>query len=263
MFGIDAKALIALFNDNPWWILLFTIFLFALGIWGKLNWEALNGHEKKPESFEWAIQQLKENNWGRLYLDSLGWVLDKISGWIGDREKLDQIYEIPGNPEGFVQKFFGFNPFTPESYEKCLRLAFLYPVLSFLICWAMGGTGQVGSVDFLRQEASALEIWQRMLVIVGLSAGFSIGFWLLFRWNGWRRWLLLFLLSLVLSTVSVFSKESFLAVLFGIWFVFLWLFLPIYGGGCLTGLLVYRSRKIAHESIYLIAVAIIVLIRSA
>ena len=111
---------------SPWaWLLLpalFVIFIF------KLNYKALSSHKEKPESFDTAIQWLKEDNFGQFYRFLLGTLLDKVSFWLGDSAQCrphliyqsSQSYKLtPHN------RFFSINPFTHQSYEFLLRLAFL------------------------------------------------------------------------------------------------------------------------------------------
>lgn len=257
MFEIAPEFLIDWLKANfPWFVPVALFLLFLLRYWGKLNWEALNGREKKPDSYAWVIKQLKENSWGKLYLDALGWVMDKVSDWIGDRAKLNQIYVTPANPSGLIHKTFGFNPFTPESYDKCQRLAFFYPMLSFLIAWAMGGNGQVGGVEFLGKEMVMPDVWQRWLFLLGMAVVMLISFWLIFHWQGWRQWLLLVAVLLLWRGITSLLGEKFgeallfSAVTFGI------LFVPMYLAGWLTGLLVYRSASVSHKVIYRVAVVV-------
>ncbi len=255
MFEIDPKSLIDWLQSNvPWLVFVVTPLFFLLKWWGKLNWEALNGREKKPESYEWAINQLKANNWGKNYLNALGWLLDKVSGWIGDREKLNQIYVTPAYPKGILNKAFGFNPFTPESYDKCLRMVFLYPILSFFIAWAMGGSGQVGGYEFFGKEAATLEVWQRWVLLGGMVASLAMSFWLLFRWQG-RQWLVLILVVLLWSGLTGLVGGDFAKALFVFGVFFGIVFLPMYGAGWLTGLLLYRSVRRSHDAIYRAAFA--------
>lgn len=207
MFDIDPKILLEWLKGNvPWFVFVIVPLFFLLKWWGKLNWEALNGREKKPESYEWAIRQLKENNWGKNYLNALGWLLDKISGWIGDRDKLNQIYVTPANPKGVIHKTFGFNPFTPESYDKCLRLALIYPAISFVIAWSMGSNGQIGNIDFFGKNAAVIEAWWRwltfgsvLLVIIGVK-------FIIYLQRSWLRLLLatvIFTGTIAIAAVTV------------------------------------------------------------
>jgi hypothetical protein len=120
-------------NASPWLFLL----MIPLYFWGKLNYDALNSHDTHQDSFRRVIGWLKQENFGALYLQFLGGVSDKVSDLIGDREKLNQIYVTADQPKGFIHTAFGFNPFTAKSYEKCLYLAFLYPVISFIISFLL------------------------------------------------------------------------------------------------------------------------------
>ena len=253
MFEIAPEFLIDWLKANLPWFVPVVLFLHLLRYWGKQNWEAINGREKKPDSYAWVIKQLKENSWGKLYLDALGWVMDKVSDWIGDRAKLNQIYVTPANPSSVIHKTFGFNPFTPESYDKCLRLAFIYPVLSFFIAWAMGGNGQVGDFGFIGKEAATLEVWQRWLWLLGMTVVMLVSFWLIFRWQGWRQWLMLGAVLPLWSSIPSLLGKKFSETLLILSEVFGAVFLLLYLAGWLTGLLVYRSANRSHDAVYRIA----------
>jgi hypothetical protein len=244
-------------DASPWLLLL----LIPLYFWGKLNHDALHNRESHPESFERTIGWLRENNLGLLYLKALGWLMDKISDIIGDRQQFNQIYVTAAHPSGFIHKTFGLNPFTPKSYDKCLRLAFLYPVFSFFIAWALGSAGLVGGVDWLSQQKGALVLssWQRWLLIGSMLLLVFGGLWFVHRWQGWRQWLALNIPFLLAGLVYWVEREQSLATFFAMWtyswFIFLLFWVFVYSGGWLTSWLVYRSKQQAHADIYQIAFA--------
>lgn len=240
-------------DASPWLLLL----LIPLYSWGKLNHDALHNRESHPESFERTLAWLRENNLGLLYLKALGWLMDNISDIIGDRQQFNQIYVTAAHPHGFFHKTFGFTPFTPESYDKCLRLAFLYPVFAFFIAWALGSAGQVGGVDWLGQQQQGAVVfsgWQRWLFIGALLLLVFGGLWFVRRWQGWRQWLALNVPFLLIGLSSVFYQQDdsiriFAVAFFWGWLVFLVVFISMYVGGWVSGWLIYRSREQAHEAI--------------
>lgn len=231
------------------WLLPFVVVLVW---WGFANWQALNDPEK-VESFTWAVTQLTNSPWEKRYLSGLGWVLDKVSSWIGDCDKLNQIYVTPANPKSLINKTFGFNPFTPESYDKCLRLAFLYPVLSFFITWAMGGDGEVGNVNFMGNSAATLKLWYRWTLLFGMVMAILASLWLLFRWRGWRQLGVLGAMLLLWMIVGGLLREIFDGGELSLLTTFGWIFLFIYVSGWFAGLLIYRSFQKAHNAIYSVA----------
>lgn len=238
-------------------------FALIVLVWGWINYKTLNGRETHPDSFQQAIDWLREESFSQLYLQTLGWLLDKISSLIGDAHKFDQIYVTSAHPKGFIHKTFGFNPFTSESYGNYLWLAHLYPVTAFLLAWAAGSNGQVGTVDWLKLGAGRLdlELWQRWLAIAGMVLSVGGSLWLVHRWSGWRQWLVLNVPFLVLGVVAIAlsgnkEADNFIKIFVAGWGIFLLVLIPTYVGGWLSGLPVYRSFRQAHETLYAVVFTI-------
>lgn len=244
-------------ETSPWLFLLLLILYF----WGKLNHDALHSYNTHPKSFDRVIEWLRENNLGLLYLNILGWLMDKIGGLIGDRQNFNQIYVVDIYRKGFICKVFGFNPFTPESYEKCLYLAFLYPVCSFFITWILGGTGQIGTVGWINLPGKGvfadLSGWGKLVLFIASPLPILGGLWLVSQWKGWHQWLVLNIIFILIilgwpflspDISNIDWERSYL-----IWLVFFFLFALIYLGGFLMGWLIYDSAKRAHNEIYNIA----------
>jgi hypothetical protein len=86
---------------------------------------------------------LKDFSLGDLYLSLLNGSLDWLSRLIGDggHRKAQPLHQ-----SGLLRAF-GHNPWTPESYDLCLGLAFLYPILGLLGFWVLGGgAGALGEL---------------------------------------------------------------------------------------------------------------------
>ncbi len=244
-------------DASPWLVPL----LVVLAFWGRFNWAALNNPAKRA-SFDRSVGWLREDSFGRLYLGFLGGLLDRVGDWIGDREHLSQASMAAPQSRGLVQRLFGFNPFTARSYEKCLWLALMYPMLAYLMAWAMGAEGRVGDVSLLNGfrdgVGNALTIGQRWSMLGGIFFFIGAGLWFVLRWAGWKQWLALvgpLLLAAVVAN-GLGAKQSVVELFVIVVGFFLLIFIPLYIGGWVTGLLVHRSAKQAHQAIYSLAVAI-------
>ena len=225
-------------DASPWLVPL----LVVLAVWGKFNWAALNNPDKKA-SFERAVGWLRDDSFGQLYLGFLGGVMDRVGGWIGDRQQLSQASMVMTPAKGPVQRLFGFNPFTAESYEKCLWLAFLYPVLAYLLAWAVGAEGQVGNISlFLNEDMptdknTQLTSWQRLSIIGAAMLLALTSLWLTQQLQGKKQWLMIVGFILLATLASSFRIIS----------DFLIFFIPMYIGGWFAGLIQHRSIKKAHQ----------------
>ena len=234
----------------PLWLLPLAVLVY---VWGKMVKAGLN--PENNASFQRTINWLREERVEQLYLSALGGLMDRVGNLIGDRHKLGISYTSAKKTTNLTTKLFGFNPFTPESYEKCLLLAFSYPIFSFLIVWMLGGSGKVGQFDVLKAAEQNVE--QRSLILIGTLLLIFWGLSFLLKQNGWRRWLSLSLVSIIFLLVSFFSTKEGLLVLYAwYWMVFLSIFMAIYSGGLLMKAIIDRTPKQAHISIYDIAFAV-------
>lgn len=135
--------------ESPW-----ALVLLPIMFWFYVNYKSLTSYKDHPESFQQAIALLKEDRFGKFYRILLGKVLDKVSDWLGDKERFKPRLIFQANQGHKVvayNRFFSTNPFSPQSYEFVLRLAFIYPILSFLLVWGWGG-----DASFLEKELSLI-----------------------------------------------------------------------------------------------------------
>jgi hypothetical protein len=125
-----------------------TIPLTLWVLWAGYNWRIF--HKTNGGQYDDACQRrlnwLKQDHWSELYKNWLGILLDKVSAVIGDAGQ--------GNDNWISRKLchgFGFdhNPWTEPSFNLLFRIAFIYPLLSFIVFWLMGGSGKVGGVELL------------------------------------------------------------------------------------------------------------------
>ena len=247
-------------DASPWLVPL----LVVLAVWGKFNWAALNNPDKKA-SFERAVGWLREDRFGQLYLGFLGGLMDRVGSWIGDRQRLSQASMAVSQSKGLTHRVFGFNPFTAKSYEKCLWLAFMYPVLAYLIAWAMGAEGQIGETNLFTNNNNALGVAQRWLSISAILAFMGVSLWFVLHWDGIKQWLALIGILLLMAYISSwFGTTKTTTELFVIFqTIYLFIFILLYLGGLLTGLLIYHSARHAHEQIYHLAVAVAIAVTFA
>lgn len=240
-------SILAILGEMPPWA---WALLVPVGLVWRWNENALKaGPEDK--AFQRRIDWLRENNYGELYIGLLGWLMDRVGRLIGDQHKFGQSYARSPQSPSLIHKTFGFNPFTPESYERLLRLALMYPVFSFLFAWAMGGIGQIAESDLLGLSmAQMLTLEQRWLLVCGFIAAISVISWFMFHWQGWYRWILLNALLVVVALVQIFIGERDWPNLLLGWIIFVYLFVFTYIGGWLSGVMIYFSIRKAHQVIY-------------
>ena len=232
-------------SDTSSWLL---VFLIPLIFWGWLVRKALNNTNKK-DSFRDTVQMLHHGSFGAFYLLVLGVLLDKVSDWVGDRSQMSHAYIEQSLGSKRVIHLFGFNPFTAASYEKCLKLAFLYPLIGYFISWVLGGDGQIGNFDWLqlREKTTELPTNMRCLIFSTFLIILIGSTWLLMLWQGWRQQL--FLVSYFFSIgalVSIIFNVKLWIILVMAFLAFIWLFIPTYLGGWLAALLVFHSTKVAR-----------------
>ena len=78
-------------------------------------------------------------------------------------------------------RFFGPRLLSFRAFDRCLLIAFVYPILLFVGAWALGGTHQMAGEDFLPDvEHGWPRIWR-----TGLLLGLAIGafLWLRICWD--------------------------------------------------------------------------------
>lgn len=237
-------------DASPWLVPL----LVVLAVWGKLNWDALNNPAKKA-SFDRAVGWLREDSFGQLYLRFLGGLMDRVGDWIGDRQRLSQDSMAVGQPKGLVGRVFGFNPFTAKSYEKCLWLAFMYPVLAYWLAWAMGAEGEIGNVNLFYKKSSTLDFWHRWSFISGIVFCSAI-IWLLSQWQGRKQWLALTLILMLTASINSWlgAEESIILLFIQLLATFLFLHILMYLGGLLPKFLRCYPNKPRHQEVYKLAV---------
>ncbi len=195
------------------WFFQFGIIGFLLGLMalfaifrGWHFYKLLSGEpEKHKPVFDEAKALIRTEHWGSRYRAFLQKILSKLTGVIGDSYRFPD--EKPRYRSGSsdleqlrqpdtLWRVLGVNPFTPESYQFCFLLAFLYPVLSFLLTWAAGGNGSLGSLDVLPTETP---FWQRWGLILGLGVSVSLAIWGP-RLSGWKS-IVAFTFSVVVAGV--------------------------------------------------------------
>lgn len=252
----ELLELLVSFSDQYWWL---WIILIPLIIWGRICWNILHDHEKKPESFEWAIDLLKTGRYGQLYLKILKTLLDKISGFVGDTRKFDLAFTTQFYPKSWVDRAFGFNPWTVESYKINFILAIYYPLLSLIIFWVWKGNdvGKLIGVSFLYDDFSSptsrlLFLITLIAIIFIIARIFQLSF--LGKVASTITIITLLIIFTNLKNLDIFSE---LIRSWGLWGV---AFFPTYLGIGLINLSIYRSWRQAHNSIFDIAFLISIIL---
>ena len=118
-----------------------------------------------------VVSILKEDKFGEMYRSLLGFMLDKLSDWIGDRRELKPRYSLQAQQKLRLKplnQFFSRNPFTAPSYELLLGFAFVYPILSFLVVWVLGGDGSVAGIHWVDNSLADVPSstrWQLLIFV--------------------------------------------------------------------------------------------------
>lgn len=144
--------------SSPWVWILFPMFLFFY-----INFKVLSLHKEKPESFKNAVNYLKEDGFGQFYRNLLGKLLDSVSIWIGDSSQMRPRAIVTEQAQNYkllpYNRFFSINPFSNESFDFLLRLAFIYPIISFLITWAVGGNASILGYEWANSEMGSVSLF--------------------------------------------------------------------------------------------------------
>ena len=143
---------------------------------------------------------------------------------MGDKPALKPHYSLDSQQAIKLKpfnRFFSSNPFTAPSYELLLRLALIYPILSFLLVWAVGGDGTVAGLSFLGNEADNAKIttsqrWQ----LIGVTFVLPVIVILFLKQKSIK------VQALFLSIVSITLFFHFKDELLAFWFTFILLFIP-------------------------------------
>jgi len=151
--------LIAIYGEEALWIS--AIFSFYFG--GLFLSGSLERRRRWLESYPWE-------NW---YLRLLNNVLTAITHFFDDTPYPPS----PGRSSTTLSHPFTHNPWTARSYDRCLLLAFLYPLFGVLCFWIVyGDEGKIGTWIILPETE-----WYWRLLIASLIAFIIIISWTIKR----------------------------------------------------------------------------------
>ncbi len=160
-----------------------SLLFFVWLVWSFLVWKTLNGPETKPGAEKSGRDKLLDRaadglGFQKKYLDLLGWLLNKTTNWIKDKEKVKTATE-----NARKKHWLGVPLFTVEAFEFNLKLALLYPILAFFFAWGVfQETGNLASLPILPEEFSWFE---RITALFGLMAIFY-SFYKSKKTEGWK-----------------------------------------------------------------------------
>ena len=219
-----------------------------------INYKALSSYQQHPEPYAFVITCLREDEFSELYHRLLGAMLDKVSNWIGDKKQYESraIAATRSGEKSILvacRHFFSAYPFSAPSYEAVLRLAFIYPIVLYLVLWSMGGDGGMTGKAFAGYTMQLyFPVEQRWpLFYLAVSAAILGG--LLIKQCIKKQILMLSGLSLLAFGLG-FANELKL-----FWTLFFWLFLATYTGGRVIARLLKNNNTIAHKRIHPFAIA--------
>lgn len=148
---------------------LISVLLILWVLWAWYHWRIFhpkNGDKPDAASIR-RLNWLKQDRWSEWYRNWLGTLLDWVSAVIGDAGQGGE-----NRLSRMICHRFGFdhNPWTEPSFNLLFRIALIYPLLSFIVFWLMGGSGYVGAVELLPDNAM-LSVAQRWGIGIALFLG--------------------------------------------------------------------------------------------
>ncbi|GAB2192451.1 hypothetical protein [Sessilibacter sp. MAH2] len=107
------------------------------------------------------VEQFQDGTFRELYHQSLSRFLKLITYLT--KEKIHFSAAIQ-NPNPFIG-IFSRSAFTSKSFELCLKLALVYPLLFLMISWLFGGSGQLAGKNILDQQVQLIDRWLILVII--------------------------------------------------------------------------------------------------
>jgi len=106
------------------------------------------------------------------------------------------------------QSGFG-NPWSPSSYDWALRIAYWYPISTYLLVWILIGSAPSGVSGVLPDNAP---LGSRLLVLISLAA--STALYEIASRSTWKKWVAYSLFAVALLGIAAFfsSSEGFFVV---------------------------------------------------
>ncbi|WDE00998.1 hypothetical protein [Thalassomonas actiniarum] len=136
-------------QETPWWVLPSLI----VAILGFL-WTVINGLAQKLEdenTRKSIVNAITKKSWVFLYHSWIASVLKRLELFFGPALSL-------------------------SAFNRCLSIAYIYPLFAFLLSWLLGGNGKIASFVFLPEINQPL---YRFFLLVWLILGFGLFFYLL------------------------------------------------------------------------------------
>lgn len=127
---------------------------------------------KDPEthiSYERATRWFRNGIYGSIYHNITKIFLKKIALFIGDSHKFSYQKKNKYNKNNLIERMFGFNPWSVESYQFSLVIAFFYPFALFIVFWMLGSDGHLGSTPFMRQTTGDYSRWISIALLLLLT----------------------------------------------------------------------------------------------
>ena len=172
---------IADFFGIPWWYVLLTASLVILAFrTSRTYFKTEKSDDQGLKGFLGFLRRL--SRFTEIYHWGLLRCLRALDGWVG--EPLTELHQSRQHP-GW-RRWLGSNPWTGRTYDFCLKLALLYPLLALLGFWGFTNNGVLGGVTLLEPALW----WQRTLLFVALTVIAGL-FWWGNRLDGWKSWLVL------------------------------------------------------------------------
>jgi len=249
----DIKTLLELLTPDAlktWLAVLMSIYaILAYLVWNSI---------KDPEthlSNERVTRWFRNGVYGSIYHNITEFFLRKIALFIGDNHKFSYQKQNKYNKNNLIERVFGFNPWSVESYQFSLVIAFFYPFALFIVFWVLGSDGRLGSTPFMRQITEEYSRWISVALLLLLTLTPS----LILKSNFRISIKIVLISSIILITImmnydghwATFLKNA--TNLFAVGFI---IFSSIAISGQLTSSLINRNFKKFDKGVLLLALVV-------
>jgi len=82
---------------------------------------------------------------------------DLMTGWMGERRRALYLRGLDG-AEAALRRFFGTRLLGWRAFDRCLLLAYLYPIFFLLLAWVFGAVPSLGGAPLFEVELAQLTL---------------------------------------------------------------------------------------------------------
>lgn len=197
------------------------------------------------------LAQIAAGSWEDKYLGMLGRGLDVVA----QRYAGDHLALIASTDNsGWTGRMFGLNPFTVESFEFCLRLALVYPLMSLILVWGLGGSSEFGGHSLFSDTTS---VGQRLVAVLWMCL-IAFAIWRFTIRVSWRPvlFLVIFIAAIFAGFVAGVGATGSVAVIAGLLAITIAISFTGAGTGAIAFAFAFSAGAIGGVVAFVVAIAV-------